>query len=109
MIKGILVKPGSKPEVIEFSEGYRSLQKLVEGTFEMPAFFDDADIIINDEGKLNGSPANKFVLFDGQLVDVIFGNIVITDSDENGKTISLSEDKIQKYLKIFSRDVINLP
>ncbi len=109
MLKAILVKPGSVPEVIEYASGYRNLQKLVNGTFEMPSFFDDVDIIVNDEGKLNGSLPNKFVLFDGELVDVIYGNILISDSDSNGKAISLTDDKIRKYLKVFSRDVIYLP
>ena len=54
MIKGILVKPGYSPEVIEFSEGYRELQRIVEGNFEMPALFDDVDVVLNEEGKFNG-------------------------------------------------------
>ncbi|MBR2701324.1 MAG: DUF3846 domain-containing protein [Erysipelotrichaceae bacterium] len=108
MIRGILVKPGYDPEIIEFREGYRELQKLVEGNFEIPHMFPDVDIVINEEGKLNGSDMNKFLYHHGKLVDVIFGNIVIVDSDEDGKTISLSQDKIDKYLMIFCKENINL-
>ena len=49
MIRGILVKPEQQPQVIEFSNGYRELQKLVEGIFEMPSIFPDVDVVINEE------------------------------------------------------------
>ena len=108
MIKGILVRPGCMPEVIEFAEGYRQLQKLVEGPFEMPGIFGDVDVIVNEEGKLNGSLPNRMLTVDGRIADILFGNIVITDSDEEGRTVSLSEEKIRKYLQIFSSVIIEL-
>ena len=108
MIKGILVRPQCLPVTIEFPEGYRELQKLVDGPFEMPYLFDDVDIVINEEGKLNGSPANRFLYLDGQLTDIIFGNIVIVDSDSEGRTVSLSEEKISRYMSIFSSMIIRL-
>ena len=97
MIKGILIKPGNVPEVIEFKEGYKELQRLVEGNFEMPALFDDVDVVLNEEGKFNGSDPNRLLYYKGQLIDILFGNIVIVDANEEGETISLSEEKINKY------------
>ena len=108
MIKGILIRPQCRPVTVEFPEGYRQLQKLVEGPFEMPHLFDDVDVVVNEEGKLNGSPANRFLYVDGRLADIIFGNIVIVDSDEEGKTISLSQEKIERYTRIFSNMIIRL-
>lgn len=108
MIKGLIVRPGKKPEVIEFEKGYRNLQKLVEGNFEMPYLFDDVDIVINEEGKFNGSLPNKYLYYNNKLVDILFGNIVIVGSDEEGETISLSEDKIKKYSEILSSDMVFL-
>ena len=108
MIKGLIVRPGKKPEVIEFEKGYRNLQKLVEGNFEMPYIFDDVDIVINEEGKLNGSLPNKYIYYDNRLVDILFGNILIVGSDEEGETVSLSEDKIRKYTEILASDRIVL-
>ena len=108
MIKGILVRPGSAPEVIEFKEGYKELQRLVEGSFEMPYLFDDVDIVVNEEGKINGSDPNRLLYYKGQLIDILFGNILIVDANEEGETISLSEDKINKYMKIFRNEAIFL-
>ncbi len=103
MIKGIIVKPGHTPEVIEFNNGYKELQRLVEGNFEMPYIFDDADVVVNEEGKLNGLEANKLLYHNGQLIDILFGNIVIVDSNDEGETISLSQEKIDKYMRVLSK------
>jgi hypothetical protein len=108
MIKGIIVRPGKTPEVIEFMEGYKELQRLVEGNFEMPYLFDDVDIVVNEEGKFNGSDPNRFLYYKGQLIDILFGNILIVDANDEGETISLSEDKINKYMKIFRNEAIFL-
>ena len=108
MIKGILVKPDCRPEIIEFEEGYKQLQKIVEGCFEMPALFDDCDIVINEEGKFNGSKPNKYLISGNKIVDIIYGNILLVDCDDQGNTISLSDDKIDKYLKIFKEDAIRI-
>ena len=108
MIKGILIRPGNVPEVIEFKECYKELQRLVEGDFEMPALFDDVDVVLNEEGKFNGSDPNRLLYYKGQLIDILFGNIVIVDANEEGETISLSEEKINKYMKIFSNEAIFL-
>ena len=108
MNKGILIRPGNVPEVIEFKEGYKELQRLVEGNFEMPALFDDVDVVLNEDGKFNGSDPNRLLYYKGQLIDILFGNIVIVDANEEGETISLSEEKINKYMKIFSNEAIFL-
>ena len=39
MITGILVKPNEMPQIVKFEKGYKELQKLVEGSFEMPYLF----------------------------------------------------------------------
>ena len=109
MITGILVKPRQQPEVIEFKEGYKELQRLVEGVFEMPSIFPDVDVVINEEGKFNGSEPNRFLFYKGRLLDILYGNILLVDGDEEGNTISLSPEKISKYLKIFRSDHIYLP
>ncbi len=106
MITGLLITPNGAPEVVSFEEGYRPIQQLVEGSFEYVGLFDDADVIVNEEGKINGSAPNRFLLHDGKLVDILFGNILLTDSDQDGNTVSLSKDKLEKYRRIFSQRAI---
>lgn len=108
MIRGILVKPNEKPQIIEFKEGYKELQRLVEGTFEMPYIFDDVDVVINDEGKYNGSEPNKMLYYNGKLIDIIFGNILLVGSNNEGETISLTEEQTEKYMKIMNNVVIEM-
>lgn len=108
MIKGILIKPHELPELIEFKHGYKEMQKLVEGNFEMPYLFNDVDIVVNEEGKFNGSPPNRFLYYQGHLVDILFGNILIVDTNEDGETVSLSDRKIKKYMEVFSSQHIFL-
>lgn len=108
MIRGLFIKPGCSPEVIHFKNGYKELQRLVEGNFEMPYLFDDVDVVINEEGKLNGSLPNRFLFHRGRLADILFGNILLVDSNEEGETISLSDDKIEKYSQIFTSEQVDL-
>lgn len=108
LIRGILVTPNWGPEEVEFEDDFRNIQRLVEGHFEMPAFFPDVDIIVNEEGKFNGSTANVSLYYKGRLFDVIYGNILIVDSDDEGNTISLSDEKFEKYWKIFSKSSVKL-
>ncbi len=105
---GLLVKPGCYPKAVEFEDGYKEMQKLVEGNFELVSMYDDVDVFVNEEGKFNGSPPNKYVFVNGFLTDIIFGNILIIDSDLEGNSIPLSDEKIQKYTRIFSSDSIYL-
>lgn len=107
-IRGLLIKPNCKPEVIEYDNDYREMQRLVEGHFELAAFYRDVDLFVNDEGKFNGSAPNKMVYYQGRLVDVIYGNILIVDSNAEGDTISLTDDKIKKYKAIFSKEAIHI-
>ena len=41
MIRGILVEPHKTPRIVDFNEGYKELQRLVEGRFEMPYIYDE--------------------------------------------------------------------
>ena len=108
MIRGILVRPNDMPVVTEFEEGLEMLQKIVNGPIEIPRLFDDVDIIINEEGKLNGSLPNRFLFYRSELVDILFGNILIVDADDDGNIISLSDEKEKRYMSLFSSFYIDL-
>lgn len=109
-IKTILVKPQTPPAVVFMENRLENLQEAVGGYIDMLNLFDDdVDIILNDEGKLIGLPPNKILMYNGKVIDMLSGNLLITGVDKNtGDTISIPEDKIDKYLKIFSNSVIGL-
>lgn len=62
LITALLIQPGCEPERVEIGRDLRSLQAAVEGNIEQfPCFADDAVIICNEEGKLQGFPLNRAV------------------------------------------------
>ena len=111
MIKGIFVPVETGiPEIVETEHNLETLQSYVEGNIEIVQLGDtDVNIIVNEEGKIKGLPINKMLLHDGRLVDFLAGNILIFGVDiEEGEIVSLPEEKIQKYIDMFSVDYIEI-
>ncbi len=67
-ITALLIKPGCEPERVEIGRDLRSLQAAVEGDIEQfPCFADDAVIICNEEGKIQGLPLNRAIYEEYEL------------------------------------------
>ena len=96
-IRCILVKVFEQPKVVEIENNLSTLQKYVGGLIDIVELENDVDIIINDEGKLLSLSPN-LVLY--EFGDIIVGDFLVV-GQENGETISLSEEKIEKYMKRF--------
>ena len=96
-IRCILLKVFEQPKVIEIENNLSTLQKYVGGLIDIVELEDDVDIIINDEGKLLSLSPN-LVLY--EFGDIIVGDFLVV-GQENGETISLSEEKIKKYMERF--------
>lgn len=96
-IRCILVKVFEQPKVVEIENNLSTLQKYVGGLIDIVEIEEDVDIIINDEGKLLGLSPN-LVLY--EFRDIIVGDFLVV-GQKNGETISLSEEKIEKYMKRF--------
>lgn len=94
------VKPLREPCVITIPNKLRTLQDQVGGMIEAVYPFEDpVAILLNDEGKLNGSMPNRG-LYDssGNLYDVIAGTFLIVGlSGED--FCSLSEELSEKYME----------
>lgn len=94
------VKPLREPCVITIPNKLRTLQDQVGGMIEAVYPFEDpVAILLNDEGKLNGSMPNRgFYDKSGNLYDVIAGTFLIVGlSEEN--FCSLSEELSAKYME----------
>lgn len=84
----------------EIDKDYRALQKEVGGCIEAPILADELerneiDTFINEEGKLLSLPVSACVLDDkDQVVDLIAGNIVFASHDEDGDTVSLTDEQM---------------
>ncbi|MEZ3469435.1 MAG: DUF3846 domain-containing protein [Schaedlerella sp.] len=94
------VKPLREPCVITIPNKLRTLQDQVGGMIETVYPFEDpVAILLNDEGKLNGSIPNRG-LYDksGNLYDVIAGTFLIVGLSEED-FCSLSEELSAKYME----------
>lgn len=104
-LKGLLVAENKLPEVVEIPDTLKSLQELVGGYIEycyMPKH-EDVVLICNEEGKINGMGPNRDI---GH--DIIFGPFfVIGDNPEIGENISLTDEQISKWTKLFDEKSID--
>lgn len=100
-IKVIVAEPKKEPYVKEVTNNLESFQKLVGGDIEIhPSFFShdfEYDFILNEEGKINKLPLNRFI-WDGS--DVASGNLIIVKCDnDTGEFIDLTDDDIKFLLE----------
>ena len=102
-MKVLLVKPLEKPKVVNIKRGLESLQKAVEGYIQATYPFEDpVAVILNEEGKLDGSMPNRAMRdAKGDIYDIYFGNFLITGIGESD-FCSLTEEQISKYEKLVS-------
>lgn len=104
-ISVLLVQPDKQPKLIEIDTTLESMQNVVGGDIEeyMP-FDDDAAIICNEEGKVNGMPLNRAV-YDSkthEMIDIIAGDFFIAYAPiESEKFLSLPKEMADKYAKLF--------
>ncbi|WDV44058.1 DUF3846 domain-containing protein [Clostridiaceae bacterium M8S5] len=96
-IRGIHVRVGEKPEVIEFENTYQEYRRLVDGNIEM-VFLDKSTVMFcNEEGKLIGLDGNRML----ENGDIIAGDFVIVGDNGGEESISLTDEQIDKYMDRF--------
>lgn len=103
-IRVLLVKPGKAPTVTMIDNRLSELQQAVDGNIEMiKPFGDDVALICNEEGKLDGLPLNRGLKDpQGNLTDIVSGNFLLCRaSEKDGELLSLTEEQIRKYGKMF--------
>lgn len=66
-IKVLVIRPNKYPKIIEIENTLEAMQRVVGGRIE-PFYLDDnAVIICNDEGKMNGLPLNRAVYENNEI------------------------------------------
>ena len=102
-IKVIICEPGKLARTEHIAASLEGMQHVVGGYIEqfMP-FRDEAAIICNEEGKINGLPLNRSVFDEdsGELIDIIGGTFFIVYAPyESEHFLSLPDDLNEKYLE----------
>lgn len=98
----LLVKPGMYPQQVQIDSGLAALQQAVGGDIQAAYFFEEpVAVIVNDEGKLNGSELNRAIWDkDGNVVDIIAGDFLVVGLGEED-FCSLSPELMQKFEERF--------
>ena len=103
-IKVLAVEPMQEPYVKEIDAGLKSLQKEVGGRIQaLYPFEEEAAVICNEEGKMNGLELNRALYDDnGRVYDIIAGTFLICGltGDSFG---SLPDDLINKFSEQFKQ------
>ena len=100
----LIVEPERRPEVKEIDGTLEAMQKVVGGYIEAIYPFDDAvALVANEEGKLDGLPANRGLRDeDGQIYDIVCGTFFLCGAPADSEHFtSLTAEQIEKYRKHF--------
>ena len=112
-IKGLLVKRGEKPIVIEIDaeNRYDIISDLLDGLIDRIEVYNPngiTDIIFNDESKVNGSKPNRLITSkqvrgtgSNTLYDIVYGDFLMLCVDDEGGYISLTDSEIERWSKEF--------
>lgn len=103
-IKVLIVEPNKLPYEKTIPNRLKDKQAIVDGYIEYVRLLEDEDVVLicNEEGKINGSPHNRYIGY-----DMIFGTfIIVGESANDGEDRSLTDEQIEKYKQRFNYDSI---
>lgn len=95
-IKVVVVEPLTEPYEKVIDSSLKAMQQVVEGSIEV-IDIEGYDIVLNEEGKLIGGLINRHI---GS--DVIVGTFFVCNHDNAGNFTSLTEEDVNKVIKMFS-------
>lgn len=96
-IKVLVVEPNMKPYVAIIDNESEVIQSLVGGYMELVPLSNTAEIICNEDGKLQNLPANRRL---GN--DILVGRFIIVGNDGSEYFSSITNDDIKKYQNKFN-------
>lgn len=96
-VRAIVKEPYKEPEVVALSIKLEDLQALVKGLIEIVAapFYDNIDIIINEEGKYQEDCEPNIYL--PEYDDILCGTLIVTGFDINASDHTSLTDKQIEY------------
>lgn len=113
--KGIKVKvygfKNGKQGIMEIENTLEAEQAFVEGLIDVYALTDNLDIVLNDEGLINGLEPKAVVLGEGtdeakkqrKIKEIIHGDCFVCRHDDEGNFLSIEEgdvETIRHFVKV---------
>jgi hypothetical protein len=99
MPKVLLFPVKAPPQVLDIAGGLDPMQALVGGYIENVTLEDGIGLVCNEEGKLTGLPLNRRI---PEIHDTIRGPFFISRYNEEGETVDVTPEDIQKYTEKFA-------
>ncbi len=89
-----------KGRIEEIENSLEAKQRFVDGHIQVVGLTDEIDLVLNDEGKLDSLPLNRVWLGkDGNILDILVGNILACRFDSEGDFTSILESDIPVILE----------
>lgn len=103
VIRVVVIDPGQEPELRLIKNDYTGIQSAVGGNFELAAHIDSGSMSLycNVEGLQLALPNNVRIPLTGGRAAIVVGPVVITRLQEDGTTVSLTEDDAPVLLQRF--------
>ena len=109
LLKVVYVEPGKPAYAAEIEDTLKAKQRAVGGMIELVNNGDGTAIICNEEGKLDGLPANRRI---EEISDVIVGNFFVvglgkedfrslTDEEQGFEVHRLEKSDIKRLLALY--------
>ena len=98
-IEILVVEPMIKPYKAVIDNTLDAMQKVVGGYIE-PIYPDDVAVVVNEEGKINGSPLNRSLYENGERFGIAAGTFFICGLGEESFD-SLTPEQQKKYAEEF--------
>ena len=104
-MKVLIVEPGQYPRETEIEKSLKAEQAVVGGLIEcVYPWQDNACIVCNDEGKLEGLPLNR-TLDDYDVIAGTFFVVGLTEDD----FCSLTNEQVERYKAMFFKPQLFVP
>lgn len=102
-IRVLRVDPGEVPKIVKIEETFKSLQKQVDGCFEVIyPWGKGVALVCNDEGKINGMDLNRALWNNGMVYDIVAGPFLVVGAPSDSEHFcSLTEEQTEKYKALF--------
>lgn len=119
-VKGLILNPNKEDgsltiETLEVdSLDYTDIQKIVEGTFDIPFLSEklsenNIDCFINDEGKFLDVGISAVIVDEKRnIIDYIKGNMLLIGHNEEGETIGLTDKQLDYIKKNYIETISNI-
>ena len=107
MMNVLLIRPNMYPKEVQIGCELEDLQNAVGGYIQVVYPFEDpVALVMNEEGKLNGSELNRALRDEnGKIYDIVAGDFYVVGLGEED-FCSLSNEQIKKYEEYFHQPEI---